>query len=170
MDRYVFVHVAFCDCVRVICIVLFYVGDVLFVGGSSLAAALSNKFAEHFPTTKGGDDYLGYEIKVDHIAATVHFFKEDVRAEGRRQVQFHELRRDAHAAIERIDGRIGHATHGQHADQVHRLARRDAARPSMKFPDGKVPRRDPIDELPQRADIGAPRGTRARAALHQDER
>jgi hypothetical protein len=67
----VFVHITFHGEVRMTCIILLYVDDEQFVGDSSLAAELSNKFTKHFPTPRGGDDYLGYEIKADHIVGTV---------------------------------------------------------------------------------------------------
>jgi hypothetical protein len=71
IDRCVFVRTAFRDEVGMTGIILLYVNDVLFVGDSVLATELSIKFTEHFPTNRGGDAYLGYEIKVDNTASTV---------------------------------------------------------------------------------------------------
>ena len=71
IDRCLFVHAITINGMRVVCIILLYVDDLLIIGDRRAVAEFSTKLCERFPTTAGGQDYLGLEITCDSVAGTV---------------------------------------------------------------------------------------------------
>jgi len=71
IDRCLFVRAFMRDGHRVVCLVLLYVDDVLFVGDCELSKEMSDAFCSYYKTTAGGDDYLGLEIAHDKLTGCV---------------------------------------------------------------------------------------------------
>ena len=72
LDRCVFVLCEIIDGIRVICIILVYVDDLLVVGSTILKKHVIDKLKARFPLTEGGDDYLGLEIEASPGVIHVH--------------------------------------------------------------------------------------------------
>ena len=66
LDRCLFVRVALEGARRLVVLVLLYVDDALVLGEARLVGQVGSVLEARFPTKRGGDDYLGLEIEVDH--------------------------------------------------------------------------------------------------------
>ena len=71
IDCCLFVRAFMRDGRRVVCLVLLYNADVLFVGDFEFSKEMSDAFCSYYKTTAGGDDYLGLEISHDKLTGCV---------------------------------------------------------------------------------------------------
>jgi hypothetical protein len=72
LDRCVFVLCATIDNIRMICVILVYVDDLLVAGSTTLKKQIINALKARFPLTEGGEDYLGLEIDASPGVIKVH--------------------------------------------------------------------------------------------------
>ena len=72
IDRCLFIRREIIDGVNCICLAVLYVDDIMFLGHPKMATEASDRFCEYYPTTEGGDSYLGLETRYDSITGFMH--------------------------------------------------------------------------------------------------
>ena len=78
------------DGVRLTCIILVYVDDLLVVGSSVLTACITEMLKDRFLLTEGGGDYLGLEI--DASPGVIHVYTPgELREESRSHKRLRRL-------------------------------------------------------------------------------
>ena len=72
IDRCLFIRRKIINGESCICLAILYVDDIMFLGEPSMATKSSDQFCEYYPTTEGGDSYLGLETRLDKLTGELH--------------------------------------------------------------------------------------------------